>query len=70
MNKIGKVKSLNDEIKKLEKLRSEIQDECRHKDKYLKFEDGSSKIREYCRNCEKKIGIPSTKDVDIFLSGK
>ena len=48
MDKTGKVKSLNNEIKKLEKLREEIQNECKHKDTYLKFEQGGSTIRVYC----------------------
>lgn len=70
MDKTGKVKSLNNEIKKLEKLREEIQSECKHKDTYLKFEQGSSTIRVYCLDCEKKMGVPSPKDVELFLSGK
>jgi hypothetical protein len=70
MDKTGKVKSLNNEIKKLEKLREEIQSECQHKNTYLKFEDGSSTIRIYCRDCEKKMGAPSPRDIELFLSGK
>jgi hypothetical protein len=70
MDKTGKVKSLNNEIKKLEKLREEIQSECKHKDTYLKFEDGGSTIRVYCRDCEKNMGVPNPKDVELFLSGK
>jgi len=31
MDKTGKVKSLNSEIKRLEKLKEEIQSDCRHK---------------------------------------
>ena len=70
MDKTGKVKSLNNEIKKLEKLREEIQSECKHKDTYLKFEDGGSTTRVYCRDCEKNMGVPNPKDVELFLSGK
>jgi hypothetical protein len=70
MDKTGKVKSLNSEIKRLEKLKEEIQSDCRHKNTYLKFEEGCSTIRVYCRDCEKQMGVPSPKEVDIFLSGK
>jgi len=70
MDKTGKVKSLNSEIKRLEKLKEEIQSDCRHKNTYLKFEGDCSTIRVYCRDCEKQMGIPNPKDVEIFLSGK
>lgn len=70
MDKTGKVKSLNNEIKKLEKLKEEIQKECNHKNTYLKFVDGGSTIRVYCRDCEKNMGVPNPKDVELFLSGK
>jgi len=70
MDKIGKVKSLNDQIKELEKIREEIQTECRHKNTYLKFADGTSKVKEYCCDCEKELGYPEPKKLDFFLSGR
>ena len=70
MDKTGKLKSINKKIKKLEKIREEIQSECRHENTYLKFEDGTSTIREFCVKCEKKMGIPNLKDVELFLWGK
>ena len=70
MNKIGKVNSLNDQIKELEKIREEIQMECRHKSTYLKFTDNVSEIREYCSDCGKQLGVPTPKNVELFLSGK
>ena len=70
MDKTGKVKSLNKKIKKLEKVREEIQNECRHKNTHLKFEDGTSTVRVYFIDCEKKMGVPGPRDVELFLSGK
>lgn len=70
MDKTGKVNFLNARIKELEKEKEEIQQNCRHLNTYLKFTDNVSEIREYCSECGKKIGIPSSKSIELFLSGK
>lgn len=70
MEKSGKVKSINDEIKKLEKLRSEIQNECSHKETYVKFTESGNTPKLICCLCEKEVGYPSQKKLDYFLQTK
>lgn len=70
MDKTGKVKSLNDQIKELEKIREQIQTECKHKNTYLKFTNETSKVKEFCCECEKELGYPENKKLDLFLSGR
>ena len=67
MEKTGKVKFINEEIKKLEKLKNEIQDSCTHKETYIKFSDRVGTPKTICSNCEKEIGYPSKEKLDKFL---
>ena len=68
MEKIGKVKFINDEIKKLEKLKNEIQDSCTHKETYIKFSEKGGTPKTICCDCEKEIGYPSQSKLEKFLS--
>ena len=70
MEKTGKVKFINSEIKKLEKLKNEIQDECKHEETEIKFINGTNTPREVCKNCEKDLRYPDKSKLDLFLSGK
>jgi len=70
MDKVGKVKNIDSQIKKLEKEKQEIQKECRHNSTYIKFKDGSSVTVKYCCECEKEVGYPSQQELDKFLMSK
>ena len=70
MEKTGKVKFINSEIKKLDKLKTEIQDECKHEETEIKFINGGNTPREVCKKCEKDLRYPDRSKLDLFLSGK
>lgn len=70
MEKTGKVKFINSEIKKLEKLKDEIQSECKHEDTEIKFINGGSTPREVCKKCEKDLKYPDREKLELFLSGR
>ena len=70
MEKTGKVKYINDEIKKLENLKKEIQSECKHEQTCVKFTSGGNTPKTICCTCEKEIGYPSKERLEEFLSGK
>lgn len=70
MEKTGKVNFINSEIKKLEQLKNEIQNECRHKHTKIKFIDGGNIPKVVCEECDKDLCYPDTKRLETFLSGK
>ena len=70
MEKTGKVKFINSEIKKLEKLKDEIQSECKHEETEIKFINGGNTPRVVCSNCEKDLKYPDKERLDTFLHGK
>jgi len=69
MEKIGQVSQINQEIKKLEKIRDGIQDECRHNKTTIKF-DINNTPRVVCCECEKDLRYPSREKLEVFLEGK
>jgi hypothetical protein len=68
MEKTGKIKQINQEIKNLEKIRDEIQSNCRHKETYVKFSEKGGTPKTVCCNCEKEIGYPPQNKLEKFLS--
>ena len=70
MDKTGKVNFINSEIKKLEKLRKEIQDQCQHNKTYVKFSENGNTPKSVCCECEKEVGYPSQEKLEEFLSKK
>jgi hypothetical protein len=69
MEKTGKVKQINQEIKNLEKIRDEIQNGCLHKKTIIKF-DISNTPRVVCSECEKNLKYPNQKELEDFLINK
>jgi len=70
MEKTGKVKFINSEIKKLEKLKIDIQSECKHKETEIKFIEGGNTPREICKECEKDLRYPDREKLELFLFGR
>ncbi len=70
MEKTGKVKFINNEIKKLENLKNEIQGECKHNDTEIKFINGGNTPRVICSLCEKDLRYPDKEQLEDFLQGK
>lgn len=69
MEKTGQVSQINQEIKELEKIRDEIQNECRHSKTTIKF-DNNNTPRVVCCECEKDLRYPSREKLEVFLEGK
>jgi hypothetical protein len=69
MEKTGQVKQINQEIKNLEKIRNEIQNDCTHKETTIKF-DNTNTPRVMCCDCEKNLSYPSRQELEVFLTGK
>jgi hypothetical protein len=69
MEKTGQISQINQEIKKLEKIRDEIQDGCRHNKTTIKF-DNNNTPRVVCCECEKNLRYPSREKLEVFLDGK
>jgi len=69
MEKAGKAKLINEEIKKLEKIRDDLQSLCLHKNTTVKF-DNNNTLRVVCCDCDKNINYPSKKELENFLEGK
>jgi hypothetical protein len=69
MEKIGQITQINQQIKNLEKIKSEIQNGCDHKKTTIKF-DSSNTPRVMCCECEKDLSYPSKEELQVFLFGK
>ena len=68
----GEIYRLLTKKKEIEQKIIKLQKECKHSTKSIKFvssrPDGyQTSTRWTCDECEKVIGIPNRKDVDIFL---
>jgi hypothetical protein len=66
MEKIGKITQINQEIKNLQRIKTEIQDGCHHKKTTIKF-DSTNTPRVMCCECEKDLSYPSREELQGFL---
>jgi len=62
-----KVSSIEAEIKRLEKLKADIQVDCLHTESIARFNDKNS-IRVYCSVCNFELGYPTSNQIKTFLS--
>jgi hypothetical protein len=62
-----KVSSIEAEIKRLEKLKADIQVECLHTESSARFNDKNS-IRIFCTACNRELGYPNSHQIKAFLS--
>ena len=62
------INNLEREINLLIKKKKEIQDNCPHKNRYVKFTGKSNEIKQFCSTCNKELGYPNINDLDEFLS--
>lgn len=70
MEKTGKVKYINEEIKKLEKIKKDIQTDCNHNQTCVKFTKENNTPKTVCCVCEKEIRYPTKEELELFLQGK
>jgi DNA-binding MarR family transcriptional regulator len=61
------VSNIEAEIKRLEKLKGDIQAECPHAESYARFNDKNS-IRIFCVACNRELGYPNSNQIKTFLS--
>lgn len=66
----GRINELNKQIKNLEKEKEEIQNNCTHKETYVKFLEGTSDMRLFCKSCEVLVGFPNEEQKYKFLNTK
>ena len=60
--------NLQNKVHTLEKEISSIQEKCKHPATITKF-DKKNSIRVFCIVCDKKVGMPSEKQIKDFLMG-
>jgi hypothetical protein len=61
------ISNIDVEIKRLEKLKFDIQSECQHEESYARFNEKNS-IRVYCSICNFELGYPTANQIKTFLS--
>lgn len=62
-----KISSIETEIKRLERLKVDIQSECTHTESSARFNDKNS-IRIFCNYCNLELGYPNSNQIKTFLS--
>lgn len=63
----SKVEEIEKEVKDLEKVKEEIQNDCKHKgDTYVQF-DKTNSMKKHCSICKHELGYPSQEEQDKFL---
>lgn len=62
-----KISSIETEIKRLERLKVDIQSECTHAEYSARFNDKNS-IRVFCTYCNHELGYPNSNQIKAFLS--
>lgn len=65
-----RINELNKQIKNLVQEKNEIQKTCTHKQKKVRFLDGTNNMRLFCEECDLMIGFPSQIEIDEFLNIK
>jgi hypothetical protein len=58
---------IENEIKRLEKLKADIQSECQHINVSAKFNEKNS-IRLFCCDCNLQLGYPNETQINAFLT--
>lgn len=62
-----KISSIEAEIKRLERLKVDIQSTCDHPESSARFNDKNS-IRVFCNDCNFELGYPNSNQIKAFLS--
>jgi hypothetical protein len=62
------INNLEKEINLLIKKKNDIQNNCIHKNRYVKFTGNGNEIKQYCSNCNKELGYPDKNDLNEFLN--
>jgi hypothetical protein len=66
-DKQQKVTQLETEIKRLEKEKVQIQEDCLHKETKVRFAEGTNTMKLYCKFCNKEVGYPNQDQINEFL---
>ena len=61
------VSNLQNQIHKIEKELSSIQEKCKHSTTITKF-DKTNSIRVFCVECDKQVGMASDQQIQEFLN--
>ena len=62
------INDLEKEINLLIKKKTELQEKCLHKNRFVKFTGNCNEIKQFCSECNKELGYPTMEELDKFLS--
>ena len=66
----NQVDKIEKEVNQLEKVKEEIQNECKHKGETFVQFDKSNSMKKYCSECKRELGYPTKTEQDTFLCNK
>ena len=61
------VSHLQSKLNEIEKELNSIQQDCKHSSTITRF-DKQNQIKLYCTDCNKELGMPSSRQVNEFLN--
>lgn len=62
------INDLEKEINLLIKKKTELQEKCLHKNRFVKFTGNGNEIKQFCSECNKELGYPKMEELEKFLS--
>lgn len=63
------INQIENQVKKLEKEKENIQDKCSHKDWTINFDEQRS-LKKYCSECKRELGYATKEEERNFLKPK
>ena len=63
-------KLLDNKKLSVEKVKEEIQNECKHKGETFVQFDKSNSMKKYCSECKRELGYPTKAEQETFLGKK
>ena len=65
-NILNNINQIEDKLKELEKEKTNIQDNCSHKEWTVNFDERRS-IKRYCSECKRELGYATKEESTNFL---
>jgi hypothetical protein len=61
------ITQIEEKIKELQKQKIQIQKNCDHKERNVKFLEDRNVVKVFCSNCNKDLGYPNQSDLNNFF---
>jgi len=68
MENVDNVNQIEKQIEVLEKQKTTLQSQCKHKETRVKFENNTNNMRVYCCECNVRLGFPTKEEIEKFLT--